>query len=87
MEMTAKNTKMLLKSLFPLEGNDQNLFIFQPEISVQDYTTDGSSKEHMERLKDAADACLEERSEELVRLCTNLVNEADAEERTQRKDF
>ncbi len=87
MEMTSRNTELQLQNLLPGEGKDQNLFVLQPEISLQDYTLGGSSKEHMQHLKDAAYKCIEDREEELKVLCNKLTNECDAEERVQRQDF
>jgi len=87
MDMAAKITKMQLENLFVTEGEHQSLFTFQPKISPEDFTIDGSSKEHMERLEEDADACMEEHKEELRLLCEKLITEYYAEDRVQLQEF
>lgn len=60
---------------FRNSGDNPNLFIFNPEISREDFTLDDSSKEHLDRLKDVAEAYYEEHHEQFHILSAKLKHE------------
>ena len=72
LNLTSDNVENEMRLKFPATGKDQNLFIFQPELSEEDDSVSDTSEAHMTRLEDCAKKMIINQRDEIDNLCKKL---------------